>query len=335
MERDTQAATREYEMMRRSREDAVVKSVKKNSRSASPSKKLEQEGKNLVDGIEMGVRSGADDVSAAGQSLGQAAADGIYRVSPTRVTTNKNTAMAAQRDRNRGTDATGLGLLGKVKSGQASDVQTRKLIQTTNNTSSSMGNLGGSIMQASFAFSSMTMLFGSMGIEVGNLNEIVFGLSNAAFALSLMLPLVTTLFKKLNAALTAQTMAQLIGGVPGKIGANIAAAKVASNVPKVITGGLKNSWTNLGSVAARLSGVLGKVVPLFLRFVPFLGLAIAAFGIFKTIGDIAEKQKQKIEGLGNAAFATGKKLEGIASIVGFEPTRTVDRSGQITAIEGL
>jgi len=316
---------------------ALVDATNKAGQMQSPSKRTSRSGENLVAGLEQGLASGQDDMAAAGQQLASAASQQIFNMpAGRRSTTNQNAYAAGVRQRMQGADATGLGLVSSgAKQGNAYDMKTRKLIKATGDSTRSMQGMTSGIMQASFAFSSISMLTSGLGGEMSGLQDAVFGISNAMFALSAILPLIIALYKKMAGQMAGQSLLDFAKGGPAAIKASIAGAKGLAGVTKVFSGGVKSSFGNLIAVGGSLGGVLGKIVPLFLKFIPFLGVALTAFAAFKIVGDIQEKQKQKIEGMGNAAFAAGKKLDSIVGLIGFAATRSVDRSSQINSVQGL
>jgi hypothetical protein len=86
--------------------------------------------------------------------------------------------------------------------------------------------------------------------------------------------------------------------------------------------------TTIWSAVAGLIAFLGPVLA--------IGLAIAAVaGTFMLVNHVLAENQKKINGLGDAAFATAEKLQNIAELVGFEPTREVDRATQLATVEGI
>ena len=86
--------------------------------------------------------------------------------------------------------------------------------------------------------------------------------------------------------------------------------------------------TTIWSAVAGLIAFLGPVLA--------IGLAIAAVaGTFMLVNHVLAENQKKINGLGDAAFATAEKLQNIAELVGFEPTREVDRATQLATVEGM
>jgi TP901 family phage tail tape measure protein len=109
---------------------------------------------------------------------------------------------------------------------------------------------------------------------------------------------------------------------------DLALRKTKIIVDGVATVGTIGFGTAIWSAAAGLVAFLGPVLA--------IGLAIAAVaGTFMIVNHVLAENQKKINALGDAAFATGEKLKNIANIVGFEPTRGVDRSSQLAAVEGM
>jgi TP901 family phage tail tape measure protein len=111
------------------------------------------------------------------------------------------------------------------------------------------------------------------------------------------------------------------------------AKDLALRKTKIIVDGVATVGT-IGFGTAIWSAVAGLVA--FLGPVLAIGLAIAAVAAtFMIVNHVLAENQKKINALGDAAFATGEKLKNIANLVGFEPTRGVDRSSQLASIEGM
>ncbi len=161
--------------------------------------------------------------------------------------------------------------------------------RVTNMAIGSMTNFANKIQGASFAVAGIAGVMTMFGGTVGEIGGILFQLSGAIGSLILVTQLLITAKMK-------EAAASAVAGLGG---------------PKGMLGGaglLKNIGT-----------VLSAAVPNLMRFIPVIGAVVAGLGVLGFVIEQINKQKEKVEGLGNAAFATGEKIGQLGSAFGFTP----------------
>jgi hypothetical protein len=188
--------------------------------------------------------------------------------------------------------------------------------------------LNSQLMTLSFAFSSLASVTSMFGEEMGPLNEALFGFSNAILALTGITQLLTIFKNKELIAIGASivaTTAKTIAFIKNTFATN---ANTIAKLKEAFSGGAAGGFRAIGQKLASVFPALGRfgtgllsVTTGLVRFLPVIGLAVTAFSAFKLIADLQEKQKQKIEGMGNAASLAGEKLTAFAALSGFTPTR--------------
>ena len=325
--------------------DKFISAVKRGLRINSPSEEYQE----ITQGVTEGVRAGADDAQQAGRVIGETitdtAAASVQSQAPTvyklpglrRVTTDINVYQREMEAFSRKQQAVfdkikaqhamlGEGIKNslRVPAGVSFDRNTRQEIVPPS-TSMSFEKLNSMAMQASFAFSSLASVTSMFGAEMGAINEAIYGISNAMFLLTTVTNLVTQAkgaeIKQIYLAVAAQ-IANTIETVKNT------AAKAASTLQEAFSGGFVSGLKSIGGLFSKafskISGFITKLggTSLMLgRLIPIVGAVVTAFSLFKLFADMQESQKQKIEGLGNAAFAAGDKLKFLAEAAGFTPTR--------------
>jgi hypothetical protein len=293
----------------------------------SPSKEFAEISKDISDG----VRSGSDDATAAGAEVGKRITQSVLAQSPKvyklpglqRVTTDINVYQAAMQqlaDRQKVVfdklimqhrifqNSLMAESLRVVPTGEAYDTSTRQRVpggdkidfQSVNNT----------LMNLSFAFSSISTVASLFGAELGAINEIMYGFSTAIFALTGITQLLTLAKGEEIAAIRAS---------------------IAARYSEIFGGGFVAGLKNIGG---KFLGFLSLALQALSRFIAPLAIATAALLSFKLIDDARRQEKERIEGMGNAAFAAGKKLEQIGNILNVQ-FRNIDRSAQLEMPAGL
>lgn len=280
----------------------------------------EQGGQGLIDG----AMSTIDDAAAAGQAIGQAMAG---KRGTRRASTNPETvAWLAQQQSQAGAEApvatkrgprrvTVPGTKEQREAAEAAQSQSSMLVTEANNRSAAaitentdrLAKMNSLFMSTTFAISSLSGVLSLFGGQFAELNQQIFGISTAMFALMQITQLLTQtkiaeLFqtRALNAGLAIQ---------------NIQTKKLMLN-SSLFSGGLLN---------------LGKAV---LRFLGPIGLAITLFtaltGIVSIFNQQQEEQRRKIEGLGDTAYMTSEKMKKAAELLGFT-AKTVSFSERLGA----
>ena len=314
---------------------AITAGARSRLRIQSPSKETFAVGEQAGEGLVNGAMSTVGDAQQAGSLIGatvsdtvaasvQASGPKVYKLPGLRrVTTDINVyqremeAFASRQqdvfDKIKAQHAM-LGnsfknYFGVIASGPTFDINTRQEVPSDSETGgtprvSNFEKLNSIAMQTSFAFSSLASVTTMFGAEMGAVNEAMFGMSNALFALTAVTQLLTL-------AKESELFTTLKGNT----------AKLMGDLKNVFSGGLISGFKNIGGAIAPFATGLRTALSGLIKFIPIIGVAATAFAVFKIIGDIQEQQKQKIEGMGNAAFAAGEKLKGLAGYAGFTPTR--------------
>jgi hypothetical protein len=169
----------------------------------------------------------------------------------------------------------------------------------------SMTNFAGKVQNFSFGISAAAGLMTMFGGKVGEIGGIIFQVSGALGSLLLVTQMLVTAKMK-EAAVSAVSSIQGAGGFLAGPG-----------------GKLGNLFKNLGTVITSVVGGFG-------RFIPIIGGAIAAFSVITFVLDTIQKQKDKISGLGDAAFASSEKIKQLGESFGF----TARTSALPTAFQG-
>jgi TP901 family phage tail tape measure protein len=309
-----------YSELRATGENAVsaaLKAIAAGARTAlkiaSPSVEMHEIGDDAGKGIVNGAKQNIDDAQQAGTQIGQkivvAAAQsgttqsGIFRIggpNSRRVTTDPAAYAADAGPRLFGSSNNAVDLLADKLTPAMED-----LSDSTTKARSGFETMNSKLMNVSFAFSSIAALTSMFGGELSGINEALFNLSNIIFALSGVMALVNML-EGVRASILAKANAKSFGEL----------------------------FSNLPVLFGKLKGGIVSLIPKILQFARFLGPIAAAFGAFQLMGELQKQQQQKIEGLGNAAFAAGKKLETIGEILNIQ-FRNIDRSVQFETAGGL
>lgn len=271
--------------------EKTAEGIKDSTRQASPSKDAYDAGRNIGIGAIQGIQSVAKETQSFRIGTGR------------RVTTDPNlAAQSAARLFAPSNDATGI--LAK---------QLNPVIQKTK---TNFDKINGSVMQMSFAFSSIATLASLFGNELGGATQFIYGLSSALMALTAVVEIARITNLKEAATRAGMNVGEFIMGVPGRVVDRFRGAKAAGGVDRIFQGGLKTSFENLQKAAGGLGGTFGTVASGFIRFLPVIGAAITAFSIFQLLSEAQDNQRKKIEGLGNAANATADQLKYLADVTG-------------------
>jgi TP901 family phage tail tape measure protein len=156
------------------------------------------------------------------------------------------------------------------------------------------------IMQSSFALSSLASLTYMTGGSLGEFGEAITGMTTAMFALST----VTQLLISLKAKEAVQTAI-----------ANAKQIALGSSTAKIFDG-----IAPIGVGFKKLGSVIKQIVIALPKLVKVVAIAAAAFGAFLFISDQVNKAREKerlaLEGLASTANMTKDKLEKLGSFTG-------------------
>jgi TP901 family phage tail tape measure protein len=289
--------------------EELVQAIKDGLRIASPSKEFEE----VTVAVAQGVEQGKDEATAAGAKVADAIADGAtgasgaVRVGRRRVTTDPAAIAAfqqsqAEKMKPRGPRrATRLADKDVRESQQAQERQTQStqmLSRATDDSSDKLMRMNSLLMNGTFALSSLTGVLSLFGGQFAELNQQIFGITTAIFALMQVVQLLTQA-KIAEIAATRFKIASDAAFGPA-IGPKTAAQAAT---------GLVASLGRIGTFVTKFLGPVGLVVAGLTALGGALGFIIAK----------NEEQARKIEGMGDAAFIAGEKLKKIGELYGFAP----------------
>jgi TP901 family phage tail tape measure protein len=285
----------------------LVASIKKGLKINSPSAEYE----DISQSVAAGVRQGADDAQRAGEDLAEATAagtrnaSGAVKVGRRRVTTDPAAIASYQADQQMQTQtkrgprrASSPGTKELREQTQAVEQVTVATEEQTTSIKSSqarMDRLNSTIMQGTFALTSLAGVGVMAGGAIGEISQKIFEFSGLLFALMQVTQLLTQA-KIVELAQSRISVAQQAMAF-ATYGAGIAAST-----------GFAGSLVRAGIAVNAFLGPVGWVV---------LGLTALA-GIIALIVGAQEEQKKKIEGLGNAAFLTSEKMKKASALLGFD-----------------
>jgi TP901 family phage tail tape measure protein len=156
----------------------------------------------------------------------------------------------------------------------------------------SMSKFSSKVQGVTFGISAVAGILTMFGGTVGEVGNVLFQVSGTLFGLITATQLLIT--AKMKEAATSAIAG--MGGFGGLL--------------KGPGGKIANLFGNLGTI-------LTAVLPNLARFIPVIGIAVTALSAFAFVANIAEQQRKKIEGLGNAAFISGEKLKAAGEMFGF------------------
>ena len=265
---------------------SAINATEREAQTASPSRRTRRIGQDIARGLEVGMADRQDDVARAGTNLSNAAVGGTGR--------NRRIVTRPQ------------GAPGVPVSTLAANVPTQiseGAKQTATNIKSMNDRLRSfdrGITTSSFALSSLAGFASMSGGKLGEMSGIIFKLTTAMFGLQV----ITNLLTQSGLARLATDRA----GNAGLLVGNVATKKMALN-STLFSGGIKKLLPNLlrfGGMIARFLGPIGLVVSGLLGMKKIIDMANSA----------REKERLKIEGLGNAATLTSNKLKTLGDILG-------------------
>ena len=185
-------------------------------------------------------------------------------------------------------------------------------------TTASLTGLNTKVMAVTGALSTLTMVSGMFGNNLGGATEALATMSNSIFALSAIMQMLASTSK---GQAMMQAGSDMMGKMNKKGGLTVAKNAKGNIIRNGVKGGKAGAvLNNLKNVVGAVSGPLGTLGKIALRAVPWIGGALLAFEAFKFVSGLIEEQKAKITGLGDAAFMTAEKMKTAGDILGFEVT---------------
>jgi TP901 family phage tail tape measure protein len=187
-----------------------------------------------------------------------------------------------------------------------------KTARATQQATQSFVSMSESVSKISFGLSAASGLLTVFGGELSGISSVVMGLTSAMFALS-----------QISALLARTKMFEVVAGRAAAVKDKMLAATGATSLLSS-GGGLVGMFKNIGNG-----------IRFVIRFLGPLGIGIGALAIgVPALASIFEKQKAKIEGLGNAAFLTAEKMKLAGELLGFTP-KEIDFAASFTRPEGI
>lgn len=283
----------------------------------SPSRRTIPIGEDIARGLEVGMNNRKDDVAVVAQSLAGAAVGGTqgprgsYRPQgpsnvPAAVLRQTEEKMASAR-------STGAARAAQQQKEQQDrlTLAAQKETEARQASVSKIGKLNNAIQGGSFALMSLSGVAQMFGGSLGKISSVIFTLSGALFALQTITQLLT--------------QAKALELIQSRFG-------MAKNAMKMAKGG--SGIAGMGGLLGK-SGLMGNIARLGLgitRFLGPIGLAVTAVtalvGGFKLLRNWQERQRIAIEGLGDAALLSAKKLQTLGDYFGVTPQTTpLERTG--------
>jgi TP901 family phage tail tape measure protein len=278
-------------------ETGSVNGIEDFTEQASPSKKAYRAGENIGKGAIQGIESTVDDAQRVGRKNRRVTANpdgqGGLVIQPQASQSSNFAATPASKTPRRAIREADL-----QARQRAEQAATAAVVANTDVVKASTKTFGLGLRNASYAVSGLSGVALMFGQSMGNLTNVIFGAS---------------------LALSALTTAAEINASTGflKLGPAAAGAK------------------GIGGFFSRMVSIGGKAVMTLGRFAGVIGIAITAISGFvmliKYVNDQREKERLKIEGLGDAATLTAKQLTTLGNIYGKPKVATAFESVGATA----
>jgi TP901 family phage tail tape measure protein len=287
-------------------EAGLVAGVNEAAQSKSPSRRAIQAGKNIADGAIQGIEEGVP----------RAKSQAFKVAGSRRASTDSSVRIGALTNR--------APVLGGMPSGAAYDSNSKVLKKNSDlvaTSNKSFSGMNANLMQLSFAMSSVGMVSSMMGEDLGGLQSIITGASVALMAFTSIVQIASSMNLK---GLAEKGFRGIIDGFKAKSITSKVGVAIASNFKGAAaatgTNKVANVFKNLAGTGSTLFASLSGLTKAFVRFLPFIGIAITAFAAIKIFADIAEEQKQKLVGLGETANLAADKLQYLADITNTQIT---------------
>jgi len=284
--------------------DSVFRAVMTGLDANSPS----GEYKKISESVSQGVKAGADDAKLAGQLIGETVADSAAsttRRGPRRASTNPETVawLAQQQSQAAAIDTAtnkraprrvtvpGTKELREAEQAQQRQTQaTQNMTRATEEGSDNLMKMNSVIMNGTFAISSLSGVLSLFGGQFAELNQQIFGLSTALFALM-----------QITQVLTQAKIAELL---QTRLGAAFIAVRAARAF-------------GTGAIAAKgLAGGLSRAVLWLGKFLGPVGVATTVIGglvaVLLAVNEAEEKKKKALVGLTKTTNLAEEQLQMLA-----------------------
>jgi hypothetical protein len=296
---------------------------------------------DISNSVTEGVRQAEPEAKKAGERIGEAVANtasatGTQRSGPRRASDNpevmallagrsqaqlnsevRNTTRE-QRRATRVADVSMVAapLMSKTAYGPEENPENRskRITAATEKQMQQMGKLTSSMSTAAMSMSAVTGILSMFGGEMSAVTSVISLVTGGMFALMQVMSM-------LSASTGAAAVMQKVNAAGG-LGSLFMQFKGVST-------GLKG----FGKGISGIFGVLKGAFPIAARLVPVLGLVLAGFTAFTFITDLIEKQRQKVEGLGNAAAFSSDQIKNLGEKLNVA-VKTIDYTAGVSVASG-
>jgi TP901 family phage tail tape measure protein len=287
----------------------AIRGITEGIEGQSPSRAARREGQKVVDGFEQGILEGMDDASLAGSRVGNAATDSL--ATPGVITRAMGKGRGASRPQGPvpigPVIPTGASLLPIIA---APIVQaTEGLEKSIGVSASKLNSLNKGLNSVSFGLTAAAGAGTMFGGKIGEVSQQIFKYSGLMFGLMQITQLLT---QAQVARLIAERAAT--AGILTRTVSDATGAVTFTRVTGLFAGGIKKFIPNLFKLAQKITQMLGPWGKL-------ISIVIAGVFAFNKLKDIADAQREKINGLGDAAFIAGDRLKTLADIFGVVPQK--------------
>ena len=183
--------------------------------------------------------------------------------------------------------------------GPAQSPDSKRVQSATNLQLQNLGKFSSSMSTVTMGMSALTGVLSMFG---GEMSAVISGVSMVTGVMFILMQATTALAASQSAA-TLMNNVNAAGG----FGAFF-------NSFKGVSKGLKGLGKGIGGVF----GAVSKAFPIASRLVPILGLLVAGFAAYSAILENIARQRQKVEGLGNAAAFTADQLKNLGDKLNIE-----------------
>jgi TP901 family phage tail tape measure protein len=256
----------------------ATKGAAQGAATQSPSKKTIKVGEDIARGLAVGMQNQQSSVTRAGETLANGAVSGTRR---------------AVRSQGAPRSLPMSQVSSQLVSAPQTEQQLKKFNGTLTQSVPRLATMNNALQGGSFALMSLSGMAQMFGGTLGKVSSVIFNVSGALFALQTVTQLLT------------QTQALKL------IQDRLAIASQAA------------AFASYGAGAAGKSGLMGILSRFGIKLASFLGpigIAAAVVGTFaigiKLINDANARQREAIEGLGNAATLTEDKLKALGDFFG-------------------
>jgi TP901 family phage tail tape measure protein len=267
--------------------NATIDGIAEATQSKSPSRKAIAQGKNVADGMKIGLLDNKGQVLSASKEVGNAAVGGLLGPTGQPISSNRT--------------------LSDINSGRnipQTNIINSKTVENMKAFDAKLSKMNSAIMGGTFALTALASAGSMAGGTLGNISGQIGKYSGLLFGLMAITQLLTQ----------------------AKI-AELAATRlsIASNAIKAARGGMGIAGRGLAARSGIL-GIIGKLSVGLRAFLGPIGLATigltAAFLIIKKVNAVRDEERKSLYAFGNAVKTTTNQIKSTGDYFGVIPTRT-------------